>query len=90
MALRVLLSPFAIGVAFLGYFAPAALLPRYISNVFSRKITADEVNAPKAPLSEEERIKVEIKKDNLSRLWGNDILYKKLQRGVTAEKLLTY
>ena len=34
--------------------------------------------------------KVEIKKDNLSRLWGNDILYKKLQRGVTAEKLLTY
>ena len=34
--------------------------------------------------------KVEIKKDNLSRLWGNDILYKKLQRGVTVEKLLTY
>ena len=34
--------------------------------------------------------KIEIKKDNLSRLWGNDILYKKLQRGVTAEKLLTY
>ena len=64
MALRVLLSPFAIGVAFLGYFAPAALLPRYISNVFSRKITADEVNAPKAPLSEEERIKLEIKKES--------------------------
>jgi len=64
MALRVLLSPFAIGVAFLGYFAPAALLPRYISNVFSRKITADEVNAPKAPLSEDERIKLEIKKES--------------------------
>ena len=64
MALRVLLSPFAIGVAFLGYFAPAALLPRYISNVFSRKITADEVNAPKAPLSEGERIKLEIKKES--------------------------
>ena len=64
MALRVLLSPFAIGVAFLGYFAPAALLPRYISNVFSRKITADEVNAPKAPLSEEERVKLEIKKES--------------------------
>jgi len=39
-------------------------LPRYISNVFSRKITADEVNAPKAPLSEEERVKLEIKKES--------------------------
>jgi hypothetical protein len=62
LALRVLLSPFAIGVAFLGYFAPAALLPRYISRVFSRKITTDDAET-KAPLTEEERAKLELKQE---------------------------
>ena len=65
MALRVLLSPFAIGVAFLGYFAPAALLPRYISRVFSRKvISADEEEATrKARLTKEERVELETKRE---------------------------
>ena len=65
MALRVLLSPFAIGVAFLGYFAPAALLPRYISRVFSRKvISADEEETTrKARLTKEERVELETKRE---------------------------
>ena len=65
MALRVLLSPFAIGVAFLGYFAPAALLPRYISRVFSRKIiSADEEDTTrKARLTKEERVELETKRE---------------------------
>ena len=64
MALRVLLSPFAIGVAFLCYFAPAALLPRYISRVFSRKIiSADEETTRKALLTKEERVELETKRE---------------------------
>ena len=64
MALRVLLSPFAIGVAFLCYFAPAALLPRYISRVFSRKIiSADEETTRKARLTKEERVELETKRE---------------------------
>jgi len=63
-ALRVLLSPFAIGVAFLCYFAPAALLPRYISRVFSRKIiSADEETTRKARLTKEERVELETKRE---------------------------
>ena len=65
MALRVLLSPFAIGVAFLGYFAPAALLPRYISRVFSRKIISadEEETTRKARLTKEERVELETKRE---------------------------
>jgi len=65
MVLRVLLSPFAIGVAFLGYFAPAALLPRYISRVFSKKvISADEEETTrKARLTKEERVELETKRE---------------------------
>ena len=65
MVLRVLLSPFAIGVAFLGYFAPAALLPLYISRVFSKKvISADEEETTrKARLTKEERVELETKRE---------------------------
>lgn len=65
MVLRVLLSPFAIGVAFLGYFAPAALLPRYISRVFSRKIISadEEETTRKARLTKEERVELETKRE---------------------------
>jgi general stress protein CsbA len=38
VALRILLSPFAISVTFLAYFAPALLLPRYISRTFRSKV----------------------------------------------------